>query len=534
MLSTKTHRRLTGVVAVACAGALLGSASPASAYQCSASAVRGTVLSQTGLEPVVAGGGSDCRTDAASLNSLPAPLAGVAAASTDLTGPAGTPAQQRAQSQAGLENFSVGALRSVPITLPAAQIPDGLNALQVPLPAGVLGLPSAITVNALPAAEALVPVRQLPDVALAAVKSLRSIVGAQCLSGLPNLVGASAVDGLTGLGQSIPTDAPVDKIVTLLDAQSIPLSGINVNDVQLPAGLSFDTPVTGPVLKTAVQQVIAGLPPIVLPATVGEVQTTPAEQTTGDGSIEQHALRMTVSAAGKTVADLVLGIAKVATGGLSCAEAAAAPVVNTVAPEAPKVAPVQPASQLAVSCSKASVTLVNVIDQDSHVTLIGAADKKLIGKKVDIVSTWNGKRVATSKVGRSGFFRAKAPMPSQSLRYSSRARYMAVVGKEQSLPLKLHRRMRFSTLTHHGSKLTLKGMVFGPRNNDVIEIRQAISCTKDIVVKRIHADRNGHWSVTLKAPKGTRAATYRATTSVRNAGSGRQFPTFTLPGYVSL
>lgn len=534
MLSIKTHRRLTGVVAVACAGALLAGASPASAYECSASAVRGTVLSQTGLEPVVAGGGSDCRTDAASLKSLPAPLAGIAAAATDLTGPAGAPAQQRAQSQAGLENFSVGALRGVPITLPTAQIPDGLGALQVPLPAGLPGLASVITVNALPAAQALVPVRQLPDVALATVKSLRSIVGARCLSGLPDLVGASVVNGLSSLGQSIPTDAPVDKVVTLLDAQSIPLSGIDVNAVQLPAGLSFANPVTGAALKTAVEQAIAGLPPIVLPATVGQVQTTPNDQITGDGTLEQRALRMKVTAAGQTVADLVLGIARVATAGLSCADAVVAPVLHSVAPEAPKAAPVQPASQLAVSCAKASVTLVNVIDQGDHVSLIGAADEKLIGKRVRIVSTWNGKRVATSKVGRSGFFRATAPMPRQSLRYTSRARYMAVIGNEKSLPLKLHRRMRFSSLTHHGKQITLKGMIFGPRSNDVIDIRQRISCTKDVVVKRIHADRSGLWSVTLKAPKGTSAATYRATTQVRNSGSGRKFPTFTLPGYVSL
>jgi hypothetical protein len=40
--------------------------------------------------------------------------------------------------------------------------------------------------------------------------------------------------------------------------------------------------------------------------------------------------------------------------------------------------------------------------------------------------------------------------------------------------------------------------------------------------------------VTLKAPKRARAVTYRATTTVRNEGSAKKFPTFTLPGYVSL
>jgi hypothetical protein len=532
-----TKKTLTGVAAAAVLAGTLTAASPASAYTCSASALRGTVLTQTGIEPVVAGADGGCKDDAQSLSSLPAPLAGIAAAVTNLSGPADQPTQQKAQAQAGLENFAVGSLRSVPVSLPEPQIPSGLDSLSVPLPAslGLLGLPSAISVNALPAAQAMIPTRQLPDIPLAAIRSLRSIVGAQCLSGLPNLTGASAVQGLTGLGDGLPVDSPVDRAVTLLDQQTIPLSGMDVTKVQLPAGLSFDNPVTGAALKTAVQQVISNLPPVILPATVGHVQTTPDEQIADDGSIEQRAMHLTASVAGQKVADLVMGIARIATDGLSCAEAAAAPVVEQVAPKAEAPAPVAPASQLAVSCAKSSVTLVNVIDQDDHVTLIGAAERKLVGKRVRIVSTWNGKTVARTKVGRSGFFRTKAGEPRRSIRYSNSARYMAVIGHEKSLPLKLHRRMRFSTLQHRGNKVVLTGWVFGPRTDKVIEIRQAVSCTKDVVVKRIKPDANGRWTAVVKAPKGSRAATYRATTTVRNAGgSAKGFPTFTLPGYVSL
>jgi hypothetical protein len=535
MFSNPRSRRLSGVVAAAAFAGAMAGASPASAFTCSASAVRGTVLTQTGIEPVVAGG-PGCQTESASLSNLPAPLAGTANANTALTGPAERPAQQQAAALAGIENLSIGSLRSLPLVLPAAQIPSGLDALAVPLPAnlGLLGLPPALTVNALPAAEALVPVRQLPDIPLAAVRALRSAVGAQCLSGLPNLIGVSSVDGLTGLGQGLPVDEPVQRVVTLLDEQTIPLSGLDVGKVQLPAGLSFDNPVTGAALRTAVEQVVAGLPPIVLPASMGRVETTPDEQISENGVLEQRALRMTVTAAGQQVADLVMGIARVATDGLSCAEAAAAPVIKAAEAHKPAPAPVQPASQLAVSCSQADVTLVNVIDQDSHVTLIGAAAKKLVGKRVRIVQAWNGKRVATTKVGRSGFFRAQAPMPRESMRYSNNARYLALAGGEKSLPLKLHRRMRFSTLESHGNKVTLKGRIFGPMTDDVIEIRQAVSCTKDVVVKRIRPRADGSWKVTLKAPKRARAVTYRATTTVRNEGSAKKFPTFTLPGYVSL
>lgn len=542
MPSSTLHRRLAAAATLAATIGALSSASPAAAYTCSASAVRGTVLTQTGLEPVVAGG-PGCATDTKSLSSLPAPLAGVATASTALTGPAGNPIAQQAAALAGVENLSIGGLRGLPVSLPEAQIPSGLDAVRVPLPSvaggllGGAGLPSEITLNLLPAARELVPVRQLPDVPLAAVRSLRSAVGAQCLSGLPNLVGVSSVEGLTGLGDDLPTAEPVQRVVTLLGERTIPLSDIDLADVALPAGLSFDDPVTGGVLRTAVQGVIAGLPPIVLPATTGTVETQPDEQVAENGSLEQRALRMTVSAAGQKVADLVLGIAKVATDGLSCAEAATvAPIVKAAHEDAPVAAPkaIQPASQLAVSCAQADVTLVNVIDQDDHVTLIGAADKKLVGKRVRIVQTWNGRTVATTKVGRSGFFRAKAPVPAESVRYSNRARYLAKAGHEKSLPLKLHRRMRFSTLSSHGNKVTLKGRIFGPMTNRTVVIRQAVSCTKDVVVKRIHPRADGSWKVTLRAPKHARAVTYRATTYVLNEGSTRPFPTFTLPGYVSL
>lgn len=533
------HRTLSTAAALAAFAGTLAVAGPASAYTCSASAVRGTVLTQTGLEPVVADGGSTCETREVSLDRLPAPLAGTATATTGLS--AG-----QAGALSGLKGFSVGALRDVPVSLPEAQIPDGLDAIRVALPttAGPLGLPTglpaAITVDALPAARALVPARQLPDLPLAAVDSVFSAVRARCVADLPDLLGASSVEGLRGLGESLPTAEPARRVVTLLGEQTIPLTGIDPADVRLPAGLSLDDPLTGSLLRSAIDQAIDGLAPIVLPAAVGTVETAPAEQSTGDGALEQRAMRMTVTMAGRQVADLVMGIARVALDGVSCAKAAAAPVVKASEEKVTQVAPafspklVEPASQLAVSCAQASITLVNVIDKDRHVTLIGAADKQLIGKRVRIVQTWNGKRVATTKVGRSGFFRVKAPMPRESVRYTNRARYMAVAGDEKSMPLKLHRRMRFSSLESHGRKVTLKGRVFGPHTGEAIVIRRSVSCTKDVVVKRIQPRRDGSWKVTLKAPKGIKAATYRATTSVRNPGSARMFPTFTLPGYVSL
>ena len=76
MFSMKLHRRLPGLAIAAAAGALFAAApASASSFQCTASAIRGSVLTQTGLEPVVANGGQqDCQPASASLDNLPAPL----------------------------------------------------------------------------------------------------------------------------------------------------------------------------------------------------------------------------------------------------------------------------------------------------------------------------------------------------------------------------------------------------------------------------------------------------------------------------
>jgi hypothetical protein len=226
----------------------------------------------------------------------------------------------------------------------------------------------------------------------------------------------------------------------------------------------------------------------------------------------------------------VLGIARVATDQLRCGKND-----PSVGASAAPTAPVAPASQLAVSCSKAKVTLLDVADAGNHVGLYGAADKKYVGHRVRIVFTGTGKQVATTTVRRDGFFRTHAPVPSKGIRYTSRARYMAIVGRDKSMPLKLHRRMRITSMHHHGRTIRLTGRIYGPAGNQPITISRRISCTKDVVVGHVHPGAGGVWHATVKAPRGTSAAVYRADTIVpASAGSGKMFPTFTLPGYVSL
>ena len=574
-----TKRTLSTVAVAAALAGTAASASPAQAITCSASAVRGTVLGQV-VEPVVAGGASGCADQTAALSALPAPLSGALGASTRLTGPADDPTQQRAGSMATVENLSIGALRGLGIELPAAQLPTGLRSLEIPLPevplpdtgdlpievptvptvpglpgvpqivdtsplptsTGDVGslLPPSIVIDALPAVQDLVPVRNLPDVPLAAVGALRSAVGASCLNGLPNLLGNSAIEGLRGLGETLPTDVPVDRAVRLLEELTIPLTQVDLSKVALPAGLSFDDPVVGPVLRDAVRDALAALPPVVVPGMVGNVQTAPAEQTATDGSLEQRALRMTVSMAGQKVADLVLGIARIATDGLRCSKAApAVKGIEESRSEAPSEAPVPPgiapATQLAVSCMDSRVGLIDIRDKGDHVWVRGAADKKLVGRKVRIVSAWNGKTVKTTWVRESGYFKTRAPMPREGIRYSNDTRYVAMVAGETSNALKLHREMRFTKIITQGRKVTLEGRIFAPlAKGEAINIRQYVNCDERKIVAKAHPRKDGTFKVTVTAPEDMNAVSYLAYTEVLNDMRKKKFPTFTLQGYVSL
>ncbi|HEX2015294.1 MAG TPA: hypothetical protein VGN69_01275 [Solirubrobacteraceae bacterium] len=530
-MSISLCRPLIVVALAAGLGGGFSASAAAEPFTCSASALKGSIVGQAPIDPVTANAGqSACRSDAGSLSSaLAAPLgAGAAQASTVLDGPGESASDQHASSTASVADFRIGALGSLPISLPAPQMPTGLDAVTVRLSSTLqgLGLPSSIVVDALPAARALVPSSALPDVALLGVRAVRSTASARCGSGSPILDGSSQVSGLTVLGQSWPADQPLVRSVGLIDSRSISLSGIDVNQVVLPAGLSYSQPVVGALLASAVRSALAGLPPIQIPATVAQVTTTPGQRSQADGTLVQQALRVQVSVLGTPVADLVLGEARVGGRSVSCA--------SPIAAVAPRSAPA-PASQLAVSCSRRNLTLINVVERSDHVALLGAADRRYIGRRVAIVFTGSGRQVASAVVRGDGFFRTQAPVPSEGIRHTNRARYVAQLDGQRSLALKLERRMRISALHHRGNRVLIVGRVTGPMGAPTIVLRQRVSCTHDVIVKRIHPRADGGWRVWLPAPRGQQAAMYRATTEVRKVQSNpRLFPTFTLPGYVSL
>jgi hypothetical protein len=526
MFKSLTRTGLAAGVIGAALGLAPAGASASGNFNCSASAVRASVLGQTAIEPVTANAGKgSCQSALSTLpGSLPIPLSvNLAGAETVLQGPVSAVDQQTATAIGSVGDLAIRALPSLPITLPAAQLPSGLNAVQVPLAQSLitqlqlLGLPTNVVLNLTSAAQALIPTQALPNTDLLDVHVASSTATAKCVNGAPQLSGSSQVLGVSALGQSLPVGQVVSQALTLLNGQSISLSNLPLSAIQLPGGLSFNLPVVGPLLQQSVQSVLNSLPPIQIPATVAQVSVTPSEQTVSNGTLTQRALHVSVSILGQSLADVVLGEASVSDAGVSCAPAPAG------------------ASELALQCTKRKLTLIDVIERPDHVSLIGAADPSLIGKTVDIVFSATGQKVATAVVRPDGFFRATAPLPPASVRHTNDARYEAVNGSDHSLRLKLERRMHISYLHHRGSNVVIGGVVTGPLGSRDIAIQQRVSCTQLKTVKRIHVGIDGKWSAIVPAPAGSQAAVYRATTQVLHSlGSSKLFPTFTLPGYVSL
>src|SRR6185503_14388541 len=123
------------------------------------------------------------------------------------------------------------------------------------------------------------------------------------------------------------------------------------------------------------------------------------------------------------LADLVLGEARVSSAGVNCSPAVAAT-----------------AAQL--QCTRRRLVLADVVRRGGKVRLVGAADRSLAGRRVNIHFTATGKRVATAVVRPDGSFAATSRLQGRALRGTNRERFQAVLGREKSLDLKLFRRMR--------------------------------------------------------------------------------------------
>ena len=205
-----------------------------------------------------------------------------------------------------------------------------------------------------------------------------------------------------------------------------------------------------------------------------------------------------------------------------------------LAPAPPLIPEVKRATDLVLGCSDRRVVLEDVFIEGSKVRLLGIAAREFAGRKVRLEFGATGKAVATVTVGVDGHFTATAPLPAKKLRNSNKARYVAKIGSEVSLALKLARRMLVTKVTATGDKVTIAGKVVGPlatkAKDRMVTLQRVVACKSAETVKTVAPARNGSFSITVKAPSGQKAAVYRLHTQVRRSARSKGLTrTFTLP-----
>ena len=498
---------------------------PASAqardFNCDASALRLQLGGQATAEPITANRGSSTCKEVKSQTKITVDPITLGALIAETTVPKATEAD--AQGGIGLVSVGAGALAGIPI--PTLDAVDQIPAVSVPIPLNgqLLGLPPTITVDIRPAVKSLVSGLQAGPL-LELAGSLAN-AHARCNGSTPVLTGDTQTVGLKVLGQTIPTDAAIQQALTLYNGQTIDPSKLDLSQIVLPPGLSFTDPLLGTILQTAVGGALAALPPITLPESLINLSIKPSSQVKADGGLTQQGLSVALSLLGQNVLNLVAGEARVSVDSVKC----------TVETTAGEVAPLTAVPEQALSCSSRRLALIDVVDRGSYVSLYGAADKRLAGKRIAIWSKADRRVVARPRVSNAGLFRARAPLPPARYRDTNVARYMAMHGKDKSLNLKLHRRMLFTSVRSRHGKVILRGIVTKPWTSppDTIVIRQRLTCRKQRIVARAHPDSNGRFQVTLEAPKKGDVGVYRATTMVAFPDpSAPDFRTYTLPGLV--
>jgi hypothetical protein len=477
----------------------------AKGWVCEASALRASILNQPAVEPAAANrGAGDCKEAAGGggfAPALPIPVtASALTANTALAGPiAGPVNDQLATAQGTVADIRVDSLPTLPIDLPDPDF-SGLGALKVP---------GIGTVDLRPALEALIQPRALPNLDLLHVQAAHAEATARCVSGVPRFSGRSSIAAASVNGTELGLDKATLEIVHLIDSQSIDPSDIDLSKVIAPPGVDLHD------LQVLLQPVLDTLPNVAVPETLARVRLTPNERIVTGTKLTQRALHATISIAGQRLADVVVGEATVGSGDVSCGGVA----------------------DLALQCTLRRLVLIDVYEQGDRVRLLGAADRRYVGRKVRIRFTATGRTVARPKVRRDGTFRATAPLPDAKVRPTNRARYLATIGKQRSMKLKLQRRMIVTDMVSRHGRVTIAGRVVQPLTTPVrsVVVKRRVTCRDWKVVKRFRPRSDGSFRVRLRAPKQGEAAVYRMNTRVKLYDwLAKTYPTFTLPRYVDL
>lgn len=516
-----------------------GTSSAQAGFNCSASAGRFTVLGQQ-VEPVTANAGAaQCVGESNTLTGASTGLTGPVSAAGVVAATEFYPVQRAIVSSGGVADLRVGALPTLPITLPPVTLPDSLKTVSVNLssveaidPALLAALPPTINVNVSALVQTLLPNGQLPTLELLRVQSVIAYAAGSCQGGAAAVSGSSTVAGISVLGTELPLGTLIDQVVPVIDSSSVDPSSVNPTQVSVPLDPVAQTAVntvndlTGGTVTTAINAAVRAaldaLPTIAIPATLARVTVVPGLKVQDATSVTQQALHILVSIAGQEVVKAVVGEAKASSANVDCSEAIADPGTPAGA---------------TLQCDTRRLVLVDVLERSGRVKLTGVADPALAGKRVTIVFNATGKSVARATVNPDGSFDTTAALPPRHLRSTNDARYKATLGKEESINLKLRRRMVVRSMTAANGKVTIVGRVLPPLGKPLqaITLKQRVSCKDEKVVKRFKPGRDGRFTVTVDAPKGLGTAVYRLTSRVRFSANGTGlFNTFTLPRAVDL
>jgi alpha-tubulin suppressor-like RCC1 family protein len=202
----------------------------------------------------------------------------------------------------------------------------------------------------------------------------------------------------------------------------------------------------------------------------------------------------------------------------------------------PSTPPASAAAHLVLGCTGQKLSLTDVVEQNGHVLLDGAAVSSLAGHKVKILFDGTH-QVATTTVAADGLFNASAPLPPPKLRGSNSSRYLAESGSLKSLDLKLTRRLILYPPKSAAGKVSLSGEVQPPlaKPPATVLVQQQLSCGAAKTVAYFKPSTSGHFTVSVPAPAGATAAIYRLSTRVRgNTTSAKLFPTDSLPEPVNI
>ncbi len=193
-----------------------------------------------------------------------------------------------------------------------------------------------------------------------------------------------------------------------------------------------------------------------------------------------------------------------------------------------------PRAQPASLCGAVTVDLLDIYARAGRVHLLGYANPMLAGRTVSIVSAWNGKVAAGTRVGSDGYFTATAPLPPASLRGSNRARYEARAGGATSPAVKFSRRIYvFAVTAIAGGRVRITGQVSGTLAAPITVTRR-LSCAMlryQTLKASVKVAAGGTFTAVAPAPPSSApGAVYLLRTRVRPSKTSRaSFATNTLP-----